>query len=65
MLSCSSSNQAVQLVGDAAVFAHDVDTAIETRAGAERFAERETIVFALRDGAWTAVHEHLSARPSA
>jgi ketosteroid isomerase-like protein len=61
VLECESSNPLITPVGDdAAVFVHDVATVVATNAGEERLAERETIVFAWRDGAWLAVHEHLS-----
>jgi uncharacterized protein (TIGR02246 family) len=64
VLACESANQHVQLLGDdAAVFAHDVRTRVGTKAGEEALAERETIVFARRDGGWAAVHEHLSPAP--
>jgi ketosteroid isomerase-like protein len=65
VLDCTSRNGAVTMVGEAAaVFAHDVDTRVSTHAGPERLHERETIVFARRDGRWLAVHEHLSVRPT-
>jgi ketosteroid isomerase-like protein len=61
VLSCTSSGARVQLLGDgAAVFTHDVATRVRTTAGEEDLRERETIVFARRDGRWLAVHEHLS-----
>lgn len=64
VLACRSSGAAVQLVAeDAAVFTHDVATRVRTHAGEEALRERETIVFARRDGRWLAVHEHLSAAP--
>jgi ketosteroid isomerase-like protein len=64
VVACTSSNGHVQALGeDAAVFVHDVATRVSTRAGEEGLRERETIVFARRDGDWVAVHEHLSAAP--
>jgi ketosteroid isomerase-like protein len=61
---CRSSAATVQRIADdAAVFTHEVETDVVTRAGEERLRERETIVFARRDGAWLAVHEHLSPAP--
>jgi ketosteroid isomerase-like protein len=64
VLSCASSGARVQLLGDgAAVFTHDVATRVRTTAGEEDLRERETIVFARRDGRWLAVHEHLSPAP--
>jgi uncharacterized protein (TIGR02246 family) len=61
---CTSSAVRVQVLGDAAVWIHDVVTDVETSAGAETLHERETIVFARQgDGRWLAVHEHLSPAP--
>lgn len=59
--SCRSANQNVQLLGDdAAVFTHLVSSDIEFAGEVSTVEERETIVFAKRDGQWLAVHEHLS-----
>jgi uncharacterized protein (TIGR02246 family) len=64
VVSCTSTDQLVQVLGpDAAVFAHDVATVVEVGGAREELHERETIVFARRDGAWMAVHEHLSPAP--
>ena len=61
VLDCRSSNALITpLAEDVAVLVHDVETLVATNAGEERLAERETIVFARRDGDWLAVHEHLS-----
>lgn len=58
---CTSRRPTLQLLGEtAAVFAHDVETRVRTRDGVQTLHERETIVFARRDGRWLAVHEHLS-----
>ena len=58
---CKSTDQLVQLLGDdAAVFSHLVESSIEFAGEISTVHERETIVFALVDGAWLAVHEHLS-----
>ncbi|MGC4982561.1 YybH family protein [Streptomyces sp. DT193] len=66
VLGCTSSAQLVQPFGDTAVFSHDVETRVATNAGEETVHERETIVFACSaDGAWLAVHEHLSPRTTA
>ncbi|MEU9362923.1 nuclear transport factor 2 family protein [Streptomyces sp. NPDC048301] len=63
---CTSSALVVQLLGETAVFSHDVETTVATHAGEETVHERETIVFArAADGRWSAVHEHLSARTTA
>jgi len=64
VLACTSSDQAVQVVGDAAVFTHSLITRIGLDAGEEIVRERETIVFAREyNGSWLAVHEHLSPDP--
>lgn len=59
---CVSSNQSIQLLGNTAVFCHDVLTTINT---GETTLERETIVFHRDDaGSLRAVHEHLSPFPN-
>jgi uncharacterized protein (TIGR02246 family) len=66
VLACASSDQMVQVVGDAAVFTHSLATRIRLDVGEESVRERETIVFAREhDGSWLAVHEHLSPDPGA
>jgi len=61
VLSCESPGQAVQVLGDAAIFCHDVTTVVRTTAGEQTVRERESIVFRIRgDRSWAAVHEHLS-----
>jgi uncharacterized protein (TIGR02246 family) len=62
VLSCASSEQQVQVLGDdAAVFTHRVHTVVRTGNEQEALDERETIVFRRQaDGRWLAVHEHLS-----
>lgn len=58
---CVSSNPLIQLLGDTAVFCHDVTTTINT---GETTLERETIIFHRSDdGSILAVHEHLSPLP--
>jgi len=62
VLSCESTHQAVSLVTpDCAVFTHHVNTRALLGGDTIDSSERETIVFADRDGRWVAVHEHLSA----
>ena len=63
VLGCHSSDQRVQLAGDAAVFTHTVET--ETSIDGETITnrERETIVFRREGGEWLAFHEHLSVLP--
>lgn len=58
---CTSHEARCDLVApDVAVFTHRVRTLL---AGEGEQRERETIVLARRDGAWIAVHEHLSVDP--
>jgi uncharacterized protein (TIGR02246 family) len=64
VLSCTSSAARVQVLGDAAVFSHDVHTVVASTSGQEESVERETIVFVRAGNGWTAVHEHLSAAPA-
>jgi ketosteroid isomerase-like protein len=62
---CKSTDQLVQLLGDdAAVFSHLVESQIEFAGEVSTVHERETIVFALTDGVWLAIHEHLSPASS-
>ena len=58
---CRSSDRHVQLLGDVAVFTHNVETDLTVGGEPVSSRERETIVFARNAaGAWQAVHEHLS-----
>ena len=64
VLSCESSDQHVQVLGDVAVFTHRVRTVVLSDGAEETSHERETIVFRREDdGRWLAVHEHLSGAP--
>ncbi|TIC79676.1 DUF4440 domain-containing protein [Nocardioides sp. GY 10113] len=66
--SCVSSDRQVQLLGDVAVFTHDVRTTTsvpgdlpgDSARSQETVTERETIVFRRVGDALLAVHEHLS-----
>ncbi|MGW0558788.1 YybH family protein [Streptomyces sp. NPDC002926] len=61
VLACTSTGRLVQLLGETAVFSHEVKTTVSTTAGEETLRERETIVFRRQEsGRWLAVHEHLS-----
>ena len=60
---CESTNRQVQLLGEIAIFVHDVETRIEMDGAKHTVLERESIVFERRDGRWLAVHEHLSPKP--
>jgi ketosteroid isomerase-like protein len=62
--SCRSAQPVVQVLGDVAVFSHDVTTVTRTRAGEQSIRERETIVFQRDGDRWLAVHEHLSPYPA-
>jgi ketosteroid isomerase-like protein len=60
VLGCRSSDQAVQLAGDVAVFTHTVETDVSAAGEILTNLERETIVFRREGGEWVAFHEHLS-----
>jgi ketosteroid isomerase-like protein len=62
---CVTDDTLVQVLGDVAVLTHRVRTTVATHEGESVLRERETIVFAERDGRWLGVHEHLSPDPSA
>lgn len=65
VVSCTSRDAHVQLLGDSAVFTHTVDTTAGVPGDDATTTERETIVFHRgADGHLLAVHEHLSL-PSA
>jgi ketosteroid isomerase-like protein len=65
VLDCVSSNGQVTLVSDTVgVFTHTVRTNLAEGDGSVVTGERETIVFALREGRWLGVHEHLSPDPT-
>jgi ketosteroid isomerase-like protein len=58
---CTSTSGVATLITDSsAVFTHLVESSVEFAGEVSTIHERETIVFALRDGRWLAVHEHLS-----
>ena len=64
IVSCRSTRQEIQVVGDVGIFTHAVVTRVSTHSGEETLHERETIVFARQDdGTWLGVHEHLSPYP--
>ena len=61
VVSCTSSDARVQLLGDSAVFTHTVETTAGVPGDDVTTIERETIVFHRGpDGALLAVHENLS-----
>lgn len=63
VLACTSSEQHWQREGDTAVLVHRVATTARAGGVTAGTDERESIVFARRDGRWLAVHEHLSPHP--
>jgi len=53
----------LQMLGQAAVLTHSIDSRERTEAGEETAHEVETIVFGKQlDGRWLIVHQHLSPR---
>ena len=64
ILGCRSSDQAVQVAGDAAVFTHTVETRLSVDGETLSNHERETIVFRREGENWIAFHEHLSVLPA-
>jgi ketosteroid isomerase-like protein len=65
VLGCHSTEQRVTVHGDSAIFTHRVTTRLAFGAEESTAEERETIVFHRQeDGAWLAVHEHLSPAPA-
>jgi ketosteroid isomerase-like protein len=66
VMGCKSTDRAVSMAGDAAVFSHTVETDVVFGEQQVTNLERETIVFSRNDaGEWQAIHEHLSAMPVA
>jgi ketosteroid isomerase-like protein len=63
VLSCRSVRPSVQVLGDTAVFTHEVTTVVRSGPGQQTLQERETIVFRREAPRWVAVHEHLSPQP--
>lgn len=61
VLKCESSARHLQMLGEVAVFTHQVLTDVNFDSEIVSNRERETIVFARDDsGVWLGVHEHLS-----
>jgi ketosteroid isomerase-like protein len=65
VVSCTSTDRRTDEVAeDVVVFTHRVRTTTTDADGEHELDERETILFRRGDdGAWTAVHEHLSTTP--
>jgi len=64
VVSCTSSDRLIQILGDTAVLTHTVDTVISESGQRSTSRERETIVFTLDGDRVVAVHEHLSPIPA-
>ena len=64
VVSCTSTDRRVQLLGDVAVLTHAVETTTSSPGGSTTTRERESIVFALDGDSVVAVHEHLSPVPA-
>jgi uncharacterized protein (TIGR02246 family) len=65
VLSADTRVMSIQMLGDAAVLTHAIETRQRTNAGEETAHERETIVFAKQPGGrWLVVHEHVSPDPN-
>jgi ketosteroid isomerase-like protein len=55
----------LQMLGQAAVLTHSIDSRERTATGDETVHEVETIVFGRQsDGRWLVVHQHLSPQPA-
>lgn len=66
VVSCTSCDPVVQVLGEVAVFHHRAQTVLSTHDGETTLDERETIVFQRNaHGHWLAVHEHLSPQLAA
>jgi ketosteroid isomerase-like protein len=63
VVSCKSSERLVQVLGDAAVLSHTVDTVTSIHGVQTTSRERESIVFVGDGERVVAVHEHLSSVP--
>ncbi len=65
VLGCESIGGQVTMASETVgIFTHTVRTTLAEGEGSVVTGERETIVFALRDGRWLGVHEHLSPDPT-
>ncbi|WP_197380377.1 YybH family protein [Mycolicibacterium mengxianglii] len=64
VISCTSSDRLIQLLGDTAVLTHTVDTVTSAAGHETATRERESIVYKLDDNRVIAVHEHLSPVPA-
>ncbi|CAN5396027.1 nuclear transport factor 2 family protein [soil metagenome] len=64
VVSCTSTDRLVQLLGHVAVMTHTVNTVTSDGGTETATRERETIVFVLDGDRLLAVHEHLSPTPA-
>ncbi len=65
VLSCTSTDPNLQLIGEVAIFTHSVQTTVEAGGQQSTINERETVAFRRdADGTWRAIHEHLSPTPA-
>ncbi len=64
VVSCTSTDRLVQLLGEVAVFTHTVRTTTSEDGAESTSVERETIVFTRVGDRLLAVHEHLSPVPA-
>jgi ketosteroid isomerase-like protein len=61
VLACRSFDQRVNVIGNVGIFTHQLETRLAFESVELESSERETIIFHRQpDGAWLAVHEHLS-----
>jgi ketosteroid isomerase-like protein len=63
-LSVATRVMKLQMLGDAAVLTHSIESRERTDTGEQTVHEVETIVFSKQpDGRWLIVHQHLSPQP--
>jgi len=62
VLECRSTNKQLTVMGDTAIFTHEVATKTEWEGEQNLLCERESIIFVRNESdSWLCVHEHLSA----
>ncbi|HJQ05015.1 MAG TPA: nitrilase-related carbon-nitrogen hydrolase [Nocardioides sp.] len=64
VVSCTSTERLVQVLGETAIFSHRVHTVVDVAGEQAASEERETIVFTRTPDGLLAVHEHLSPVPA-
>jgi len=60
VLSCVSTKRRIQILGDTAIFSHDVRTEVSMGGQRNTIGERESIIMHCANNRWLCVHEHLS-----